>query len=486
VTETDPVAALAGRDVLVVGDAMLDTYLHGSSDRLSQEAPVPVVSVTSRDDVPGGAANVAANVAALGGRARLVALGGRDRETEVLREALSRSGVDDPGFLADAGRRTLWKERVVADEHLLVRVDRGTAAPASGDEERSLVRRIRSAWRGCSAVAIADYGYGTMTPAVVAAIRALQRDDPRVVVVDAKDLTRYRDVGVTAAKPNFGQALALLGDGCDGDRAEYVAARGDRLLERTGARIVAVTLDHDGALAFERGRPSYRTYATPRRSATTSGAGDTFAATLALALAADLSMPVGVELASAAVAVVVAKDGTATCTTTELRVRVAGDRKLASSADDVLDRLELERRRGRRVVFTNGCFDLLHRGHVTYLSRAKALGDVLVVGVNSDDSVRALKGPERPINGLEDRMEVLAALSCVDLVVPFAERTPERLIEQVRPDVFVKGGDYTLEMLPEASLVERLGGHVQILSYVDDRSTTGLIDRIRSDRAEVA
>jgi D-beta-D-heptose 7-phosphate kinase/D-beta-D-heptose 1-phosphate adenosyltransferase len=193
-----------------------------------------------------------------------------------------------------------------------------------------------------------------------------------------------------------------------------------------------------------------------------------------------------VELASAAAAVVVAKDGTATCTTTELRVRVAGDRKLASSADDVLDRLELERRRGRRVVFTNGCFDLLHRGHVTYLSRAKALGDVLVVGVNSDDSVRALKGPERPINGLEDRMEVLAALSCVDLVVPFAERTPERLIEQVRPDVFVKGGDYTLEMLPEASLVERLGGHVQILSYVDDRSTTGLIDRIRSDRAEVA
>jgi D-beta-D-heptose 7-phosphate kinase/D-beta-D-heptose 1-phosphate adenosyltransferase len=152
----------------------------------------------------------------------------------------------------------------------------------------------------------------------------------------------------------------------------------------------------------------------------------------------------------------------------------------------VLDRLDLERRRGRRVVFTNGCFDLLHRGHVTYLSRAKALGDVLVVGVNSDDSVRALKGAERPINALEDRMEVLAALSCVDLVIPFAERTPERLIEQVRPDVFVKGGDYTLEMLPEAPLVERLGGEVRILSYVDDRSTTGLIDRIRNDRAEVA
>jgi D-beta-D-heptose 7-phosphate kinase/D-beta-D-heptose 1-phosphate adenosyltransferase len=481
----DPVAGLGGIDVLVIGDAMLDTYLRGSSDRLCQEAPVPVVSVAGRDDAPGGAANVAANAAALGGRPHLVALGGTDAQGVVLRAALTTAGVDRVTFAAAGERQTLWKERVVADGHLLTRVDRGSAVTPDPREEAAVIRAIRRAWRGCLAVAIADYAYGTLSAPVVEAIGELQANDPRTILVDAKDLARYRAIGVTAAKPNFGQALALLGGASRDQRVAFLAERGDRLLETTGAHIVAVTLDHEGALAFERGRPSYRTYATPVRSATTSGAGDTFAAAMTLALAAGEPMPVAVELASAAASVVVAKEGTATCTGSELRVRVAGDRKRAS-VDDAVERLEVERRRGRRIVFTNGCFDLLHRGHVTYLSRAKALGDLLVVGVNDDASVRALKGMDRPINPLEDRLEVLAALSCVDLVVPFSDRTPERLIERVRPDVFVKGGDYTIAMLPEAPLVRRLGGEVRILSYVEDRSTTATIERIRHAPAEVA
>jgi D-beta-D-heptose 7-phosphate kinase/D-beta-D-heptose 1-phosphate adenosyltransferase len=319
-----------------------------------------------------------------------------------------------------------------------------------------------------------------ITDGLLDLVRELQRRDPRVLVVDAKDLARYPEVDVTAVKPNYRQALSLLGEppGDGSGRDRLLIDRHEDLFERTGARIVAVTLDADGAIAFERGHDPYRTYAKPTRAASTSGAGDTFAATLAMALAADAPTPAAVELASAAAAIVVSTDRTARCDADALRRRVAGGDKVVEALDRVPDRIAGWRRQGRRIVFTNGCFDLLHRGHVTYLSRAKELGDILVVAVNSDTSVRALKGPERPITPLEDRLEVLAALSCVDLVVPFQELTPERAIEAASPDVVVKGGDYTREMLPETALVERLGGVVKILPYVDDRSTSGIIERI--------
>ncbi len=249
--------------------------------------------------------------------------------------------------------------------------------------------------------------------------------------------------------------------------------------EQTGARIVAVTLDADGAIILERGRPPYRTYARPTHHSRAAGAGDTFAAALALGLAAGAETPAAADLASAAAAVVVGRDGTAACSSRELRERIAAGDKPVDDPSDLAARLSEHRRQGRRIVFTNGCFDILHRGHISYLSLAKSLGDVLVVGVNSDDGIRRLKGPSRPINALEDRMGVLAALSCVDLIVPFDEDTPCELIRVVRPDVFVKGGDYTRDRLPEAAIVEELGGAVQILPYLADRSTTDMIERIR-------
>jgi D-beta-D-heptose 7-phosphate kinase/D-beta-D-heptose 1-phosphate adenosyltransferase len=237
-----------------------------------------------------------------------------------------------------------------------------------------------------------------------------------------------------------------------------------------------VTLDCEGALVFERGRPAYRTYTQPARSCV-AGAGDTFVAGLALGLAAGASTAAAAELASGA-AVVVGKDGTAICSAQELREYVSAEDEYYGDLDRLKARVEFYREQGRKIVFTNGCFDILHRGHITYLNRAKALGDVLVVGVNSDESIRRLKGPSRPINSLEDRVQVLAALSCVDHLVAFGEDTPCNLIRALRPRVFVKGGDYTRERLPEAPLVEELGGVVQILPYLQDRSTTGIIERI--------
>jgi D-beta-D-heptose 7-phosphate kinase / D-beta-D-heptose 1-phosphate adenosyltransferase len=481
------VDGFAGLNVLVIGDVMLDRYLEGTTGRLCQEAPVPVVEVSSRRDQPGGAANSAANAASLGARVSLLSAIGDDAEGTDLLRSLDEGGIAGETVLVEPGRRTLVKQRVFVGRHLLVRLDQGSTGPVLEDTEARMIGAMESLWRGCDAVVVSDYGYGVVTPRVLARLADLQREAPRVLVVDSRRLERFRDVRPTAVKPNYQEALRLLDaadPGVASDRAEWMTAQGPRILQRTGARIAAVTLDTEGALVFERDHPPYRTYAKPRRHAQAAGAGDTFAAALALALAAGAETPAAADLASTAAAVVVQQDGTSSCEAAELRERVSSARKALAGFDELATCLESYRRRGRRIVFTNGCFDILHRGHVSYLSRAKALGDILVVGVNSDASIRRLKGPERPINALEDRVQVLAALSCVDHVIPFEEDTPHAVIGVARPDVFVKGGDYTRATLPEAGLVESLGGVVEILSFVADRSTTDIIARIRRSSAE--
>ena len=479
-----PLEAFDRLHVVVLGEAMLDTYLEGESRGLCPEAPVPVVAVSQRHDAPGGAANTAVNARSLGARVSFLSVAGDDAEGAALRRALGARDVPAEHLLTQPGRRTLAKQRVVAASQILVRFDQGDTAAADPDTEKALADRLAALWPECDAVIISDYGYGVLTPGVIATLAVLQARRPRVVVADSKRrLATFREVGVTAVKPNYGEALRVLRvppAGPGSGRVEVLAAHGQQLLGRTGARIAAVTLDTEGALVFERGRPPYRTYARPNPHSRAAGAGDTYVSALALALAAGADTPVAAELASAAAGVVVGKDRTASCSARELRAFLTADDKRAADRRDLALRLEEYRRRGRRIVFTNGCFDILHRGHVTYLSRAKALGDVLVVGVNTDESIRRLKGPDRPINPLADRLEVLAALSCVDQLIPFDEDTPHRLIEVVRPDVFVKGGDYTRDRLPEAALVERLGGVVTILPLVEDRSTTRMIDRIRA------
>ena len=467
--------------VVVIGDAMLDVYLDGRSHRLCPEAPVPVVDVAARAAAPGGAANVAVNARALGADVRLVTLVGNDRVGAGLRKALEARGVPSSGLVTEPGRRTLAKVRVSADGQLLVRVDHGDTREADRRAATALGARLE-AWGGeADAVIVSDYGYGVMSPPLRELLRDLQQRGPRVLVVDAKDLRAYRDVGVTAVKPNRQQASTLLGTPLDGaDPTDRIAARGERLLAITGARIGAVTLDAEGAVVVERGRPAYRTYARPLPHASAAGAGDTFAAALALSLAAGADVPAAAEVASAAAALVVTRRGTTPCAAEELRQRFRASGKLLP-LDRLRARVAALRAEGRRIVFTNGCFDLVHRGHVQYLSEAKRLGDVLVVGVNDDASVRRLKGAARPINRLADRIEVLAALSCVDHVVPFGEDTPEELIRLVAPDVFVKGGDYSKDRLPEAALVERLGGVVRILPLIEDVSTTAIIERIREE-----
>jgi D-beta-D-heptose 7-phosphate kinase / D-beta-D-heptose 1-phosphate adenosyltransferase len=474
--------ALPRLAVLVVGEAMLDCYLHGVSGRLAREAPVPIVAVERRVDVPGGAANAAVNARALGARVTFLSVVGDDGEGAALRAELTERGVDASQVLVDPARRTLTKQRVLAGSQMLVRFDTGSTGAVGRALEGRLVERLSALFAEHDAVVVSDYGYGILAPRVIAALGACQARAPRVIVADSKRLGVYREVGVTAVKPNYEEALRLLGPRAarsGGERAASIARFGSRLLDVTGAQIAAVSLDTEGALFFERGRDPYRTYARAVEHSRAAGAGDTFASALALALAAGGDVAASAELASAAAGVVVSKDGTATCRLPELRAALSGSDKVAPSLAELLGRLELQRRDGRRIVLTNGCFDILHSGHIAYLNGAKALADVLVVGLNTDASVRRLKGTGRPINPLEERAQVLAGLSSVDHVVAFDEDTPSELARAVRPHVFAKGGDYTRERMPEATVVEALGGEVRILPYVRDRSTTSIIERVR-------
>jgi D-beta-D-heptose 7-phosphate kinase/D-beta-D-heptose 1-phosphate adenosyltransferase len=469
--------------LLVVGDAILDVWMSGRASRLCREAPVPVVTLDHCQEVPGGAANAAVNGASLGARVTLLSVIGGDQAGARLRERLGAAGVDASGLIVQPARGTLLKRRVVADGQLLVRLDEGDEGPLRGRAGQRLADRLAESFAAHDAVLVSDYAAGTVGPGLVAALARLQAAAPRVLVVDAKDPAAYRGVGVTAVKPNYQEAARLLGL----DRAVTASRRvdqlereGQRILSLLDAQVAAVTLDTEGALLFERGAPPYRTYAHPVAAARATGAGDTFASVLALALAAGCQMPAAGELASAAATVAVNQAGTTVCSGLALQTAVAGDRRRVTDLEKLRARVAWYRRERRRIVFTNGCFDLLHRGHVAYLNQAKALGDVLIVAVNADASVRRLKGPSRPLNTLEDRMAVLAALSCIDHLVAFEDDSPAELLRVIRPDLLVKGGDYRRGGVPEGPLVEALGGRVEILPYLHNQSTTAMIQRIRT------
>jgi D-beta-D-heptose 7-phosphate kinase / D-beta-D-heptose 1-phosphate adenosyltransferase len=414
----------------------------------------------------------------------LSAVGG-DQAGATLRARLGAAGVDTNRLVVQPTRGTLLKRRVVADGQLLVRLDEGDEAPLRGRAARRLADHLTESFAAHDAVLVSDYAAGTVGPGLVATLGRLQATAPRVLVVDAKDPAAYRGVGATAVKPNYQETTRLLGldqAASTGRRVDQLQGEGQRILSLLDARMAAVTLDTDGALLFEPGAPPYRTYAHPVPAFRATGAGDTFAAVLALALAAGCDLPAAGELASAASTVAVAADraGTAVCSRAALRTVVAGDRRRVMDLEELRATVARYRQERRRIVFTNGCFDLLHRGHVAYLNQAKALGDVLVVAVNADASVRRLKGPGRPLNTLEDRMAVLSALSCIDHLVAFEDDSPVELLRLIRPDLLVKGGDYRRDGVPEGPLVEALGGRVEILPFLPDQSTTAMIQRIRT------
>ncbi|MEH0824468.1 D-glycero-beta-D-manno-heptose 1-phosphate adenylyltransferase [Micromonospora sp. CPCC 205714] len=583
------VASWQQRPVLVVGDAMLDEWRFAESERLCREAPAPVLTLRRRISAAGGAANTAVNVAALGGRAALVAPVGADVAGDELHDCLDRAAVWDR-TVSQPGRPTPVKRRMLAGNQILLREDSG--GPEDGldaDGVARLLTALHCATEELRAVAggqpltlvVCDYGLGAL-PSAVRAWLVANRDRYGTVALDAHDLADWRGLNPTVVTPSFAEAtrllaraaagfahaergavpsgdvhlnhpaeadgpselmvgaapggsgervpgsphptsgtpaaeapagptgepvpgeerVALTGDGLSVtgtgvtvsaaagtgvDRAVLAESRLPELRAHTGADVVAVTLDTEGAVVGGAEGEPRRSHSTPVPASHAVGAGDAYLAAMTLALAADAGLPTAAQLAQLAATITVADTGTCVCRRQDLLAALGtgadeGAHPALVGADELAALVDEHRQAGRSVVFTNGCFDVLHPGHVRYLTQARALGDLLIVAVNSDGSVRRLKGPDRPVNPVEDRIALLAALACVDHVVVFEEDSPARLIEAVRPDVYVKGGDYPPEMVPEAPLVRRLGGQVRTLGYVPDRSTSAIIDRIRAQQ----
>ncbi len=471
--------AAAAPRVVVIGDAVLDCWMRGPSRRLSREAPVPVVEVEVTHAAPGGAANTAVNLAAMGAKARLVSVVGDDEDGHTLRGLLEAADVDTAGVLAASEGPTAAKRRIVADEAMVARYDTVPPPRSHAGFTRALDAALDT---DPDAVVVCDYGTGALDDDAVSALAA-RRARCGVLVVDAHDPGRWAPVRPDVVTPNAGEVEILLGRALPApDRAAAAEAAAGELRARAGAGTVVVTLDRDGALLLADGLPAHRTWTRPVPESRACGAGDSFTAALALALAAGTPAPTAVELAQVAADVVVGRAGTAVCSTGDLTARVGASGGTLSSAAELERLVAGHRAAGRRIVFTNGCFDVVHRGHVAYLNQAKRLGDVLVVALNADEGVRRLKGPDRPVNPLADRAAVIGALSCVDHVVGFAADTPVELLEALRPDVYAKGGDYTPEMLPETPTVAGYGGRVVILDYLADRSTTATLERIRGGR----
>jgi D-beta-D-heptose 7-phosphate kinase/D-beta-D-heptose 1-phosphate adenosyltransferase len=462
--------------LLVVGDVMLDRYWHGATSRISPEAPVPVVRVDAEEARPGGAGNVALNVAALGAEATLLGLTGDDDMARLLEQQLGKRGVR---CRFDRLERfaTITKLRVVSRHQQLIRLDFEDGFPGydAGDLLADYARQVGQA----DVVVLSDYAKGTLreAPQFIAAARAAGRP----VLVDPKgaDFTRYR--GATLLTPNLAELEAVVGR-CPDEAA--IVARGQGLMADCALEALLVTRGEHGMTLLARDRPPLHLPAQAREVYDITGAGDTVIAVLAAALAAGVPIESATALANTAAGIVVGKLGTACVTPAELHAVLGGG---GPAPRGVLDEERLAgaiaaaRARGETVVLTNGCFDILHAGHVAYLEEASRLGDRLVVAVNVDDTVRRLKGEGRPVNPLDSRLRVLAALACVDWVVPFSEDTPERLICRLRPDVLVKGGDHDPATIAGGDCVRAAGGQVRSLGYVEGVSTTRIIEILRGD-----
>ena len=465
---------MSASNVTVIGDVMLDRFWTGATRRMSPEAPVPVVNVSSQEDRAGGAGNVAVNLAQLGLTVSLVGLCGDDEHARALRSCVEEAGVR--WNVMPCAADTIVKLRVLSRNQQLLRMD----------FEESLSPHANDLFVGFAAqhlidadlIVFSDYAKGSL--ALIESLIARCRSLGKTTLVDPKghEFERYR--GATVLTPNLTELEAVVGP-CQ-DEATLVE-KAEALRSTLELEAVLVTRSEAGMTLIQSGAAPQHFAASAQEVFDVTGAGDTVIATLAGCLSAGLPMAEAARIANRAAGVVVAKLGTASVTPDELTMvgeglRGAPDRQGVVSASDMLDVVAEARGRGQRVVMTNGCFDLLHPGHIAYLEQAATLGDMLVVAVNDDDSVRRLKGDARPVNAIADRMAVLVGLAAVDYVLPFSEDTPAKLIEALAPDVLVKGGDYVVEEIAGHESVMARGGEVVVLDFLEGHSTSSLIERL--------
>ena len=461
-------------NVLVAGDLMLDRYWHGDTSRISPEAPVPVVKVGDAEERAGGAGNVALNIAALGGQPTVLGLVGDDDAASALQTVLEYKNVNC-NFQVVTGSKTITKLRIISRHQQLIRLDFEDGF--EGCDHSSLNTQFQNELKTISVVILSDYGKGTLQD--IQTLITLAREANKPVFIDPKgnDFTRYK--GASLITPNLSEFEAVVG-ACHSD--DELVSKGMHLLDELNIDALLVTRSEKGMTLLRHGHDALHLPAQTREVFDVTGAGDTVIATLAAAVAAGDELDQATALANQAAGIVVSKLGTATASVEELQHALRDEEEITSG---VMDEAQLKilveqaKARGEKVVMTNGCFDILHAGHVTYLEQAAQIGDRLIVAVNDDATVRRLKGEDRPVNTMERRMRMLSALSCVDWVVPFFDETPTELICNISPDILVKGGDNEPDKIPGGDCVRKAGGEVRVMSYVDGVSTTGIISSIR-------
>ena len=476
---------LSAQTVLCIGDLMLDEFVYGDVTRISPEAATPVIAVKRTEVMVGGAGNVARNLVSLGTRCIFVGVVGNDDAGVALTKALAAHPLIEFHLATDVTRQTTRKVRFVSEHHSahLLRADWEVSAPVDATSEDALIGHAIKAMPRAGAVVLSDYAKGTLTPRVVRAVIDAANKLGKPVLVDPKgrDYSIYK--GATLITPNRQELAEATGSAAKTD--EEVAAAASDLGRALGAKAVLVTRSEDGMTLVEQGHATHIP-AYPVRVRDVSGAGDTVMAVLAAMLAMKTDFESAMRAANAAAAVVVGKRGTATLSVAELRSRILPAATLAAEEKIVFDWALLDehtaqwRKAGLRIGFTNGCFDLLHPGHIKLLAGARAACDRLVLGLNGDGSVTRLKGEGRPVQPVQARAEVLAALEAVDLVVVFDEDTPEKLIARVKPSILVKGSDYKREDVVGHAIVEALGGEVILIDLVPGQSTTSMVERSRN------
>jgi D-beta-D-heptose 7-phosphate kinase/D-beta-D-heptose 1-phosphate adenosyltransferase len=474
---------LPSTEVMVVGDLILDRYVCGHVGRISPEAPIQVLREEESYERLGGMGSVARNLVRLGARVRLAGMVGDDTDGRTILDALEAEGVRLDGLVLDPERPTTIKTRyVAASQHArqqILRVDRESDGPPSPVSAERILAGVRSALHEVEILVMSDYAKGVLAGDLCREVLQVARSAGVKVLVDPKgtDFERYR--GATGLTPNRAEASVVTGLHIESPDDAQDAARD--LLERFDLEVVFITLDRDGIFVLERDAPGTMIGTEPREVYDVTGAGDNVISVLACAMAGGVGPVTAAALANVAGGIAVEHFGVVSVGWDEIAARIAagsgGDAKLVDVATLQL-LLDSARQAGRKVVFTNGCFDILHPGHVDLLTRARAFGDLLVVGVNEDASVRRLKGPSRPVNDLRARAAVLGGLAAVDYVVGFGEDTPERIIKEVRPDILVKGSDWADKGVVGREFVESYGGRVELIQLVPGHSTTAMLDRM--------
>ncbi|WP_412469290.1 PfkB family carbohydrate kinase [Pedobacter sp. KLB.chiD] len=473
------------KKILVIGDLILDRYIQGECTRIAPEASVPVIDVHSEKNCPGGAANVAANLKALGAQVILCSVTGVDRNGHILIELLKKLNIDTDLIVSEPERDTLCKTRVSSLSQLIVRYDEGSCSPISKVITEKLMKHISSVFDQVDAILISDYEKGVLTDDLILALKTRNNGDKKIFAVDARNFARYATLEPTLIKPNYTEALALCRfKPVSLTRLEQAKNWGECLYKYSGAKNILLSMDEDGVCCFKKGQFSFHQTVPKVANPQVSGAGDTFLATALMALLSGTDLYTVTTLAISAASVVISEPHTAVCHIARLKDNFSTKQKYLNNLSEIGMLMKHYKSQGKRIVFTNGCFDILHSGHVNYLKGSKAQGDILIVGLNNDESIKRLKGLQRPINAMADRIEVLSELSCIDHIISFGQKgddTPIPLLKKIRPHVFVKGGDYRNKFLPEGNTLHDIGCKIVFLPTVADRSTTKIIGKIEQN-----